>query len=86
MFTIVLGVWNPSRLLQLNKLCNKYNITLNYAKPLTFNNGWFSGFLDSDGSVYLNEQSGQIFISATQKNLYLLEPLINIYGTSSLCL
>jgi len=30
---------NPSRLLQLNKLCNKYNITLNYAKPLTFNNG-----------------------------------------------
>ncbi len=71
---------NPSRLLQLNKLCNKYNITLNYAKPLTFNNGWFSGFLDSDGSVYLNEQSGQIFISATQKNLYLLEPLINIYG------
>jgi len=71
---------NPSRLLQLNKLCNKYSITLNYAKPLTFNNGWFSGFLDSDGSVYLNEQSGQIFISATQKNLYLLEPLINIYG------
>ena len=71
---------NPARLLQLNKLCNKYNITLNYAKPLTFKNGWFSGFLDSDGSVYFNEQSGQIFISATQKNIYLLEPLINIYG------
>ena len=71
---------NPARLLQLNKLCNKYNITLNYAKPLTFNNGWFSGFLDSDGSVYFNESSGQVFISATQKNIYLLEPLINIYG------
>ena len=71
---------NPVRLLQLNKLCNKYNISLNYAKPLTFNNGWFSGFLDSDGSVYFNESSGQIFISATQKNIYLLEPLINIYG------
>ena len=71
---------NPVRLLQLNKLCNKYNISLNYAKPLTFNNGWFSGFLDSDGSVYFSESSGQILISATQKNIYLLEPLINIYG------
>jgi len=71
---------NPTRLLQLNKLCNKYDITLKYPKPLNFNNGWFSGFLDSDGSIYFSEASGQVFISATQKNIYLLEPLINIYG------
>lgn len=71
---------NPTRLLQMNKLCLKYSINLLYPKPLTFNNGWFSGFLDSDGSIYLNEASGQIFMSATQKNIYLLEPLINIYG------
>lgn len=71
---------NPTRLLQLNKFCIKYNIQLNYPKNLTFNNGWFSGFLDSDGSVYLNESSGQVFLSATQKNIYLLEPLISVYG------
>ncbi len=71
---------NPTRLLQLHKFCVKYNIQLIYPKPLTFNNGWFSGFLDSDGSIYFNSVSGQVFISATQKNIYLLEPLINIYG------
>ena len=71
---------NPTRLLQMNKLCIKYNIKLNYPLPLTFNNAWLSGFIDSDGSVYFSEKSGQIFISLTQKNKYLLDPLIAIYG------
>jgi hypothetical protein len=30
---------NPTRLLQMNKLCLKYGIKLLYPKPLTFNNG-----------------------------------------------
>ena len=71
---------NPIRLLQINKLCNIYEIELKYPKPLTYNNGWLSGFIDSDGSIYLNEKSGQIFISVTQKNRFLLEPLIDLYG------
>ena len=71
---------NPTRLLQINKLCVKYGIDLIYPKGLTYNNGWLSGFIDSDGSVYLNEKSGQIFISITQKNRFLLEPLIRLYG------
>lgn len=71
---------NPARLLQFNKLCVKYGLELKYAEPLTFNNGWLSGFIDSDGSIYYSEASGQVFISITQKNKYLLEPLINIYG------
>ena len=71
---------NPARLLQMNKLCVKYDISLIYPGPLTFNDGWLSGFIDSDGSVYYNEASGQIFISLSQKNKYLLEPLISIYG------
>ena len=71
---------NPTRLLQMNKLCVKYNIKLKYPERLTFNDGWLSGFIDSDGSIYYNEASGQIFISLTQKNKYLLEPLIEIYG------
>ena len=71
---------NPIRLLQMNKLCNKYEILIKYPKPLTYSNGWLSGFIDSDGSVYLNEKSGQIFISITQKNRFLLEPLVSLYG------
>ena len=71
---------NPARLLQMNKLCVKYDIALIYPGPLTFNDGWLCGFIDSDGSIYYNEASGQIFIGLTQKNKYLLEPLISIYG------
>jgi hypothetical protein len=71
---------NPTRLLQMNKLCVKFNIKLKYANNLIFNDGWLSGFIDSDGSVYYNEASGQVFISITQKNKFLLEPLIRLYG------
>lgn len=58
---------NPIRLLQMNKLCVKFNIELKYPIPLTFNNGWLSGFIDSDGSIYFNEVSGQVFIGISQK-------------------
>ena len=71
---------NPYRMLQMNKLCVKYDMEIKYAKPLTYNNGWLSGFLDSDGSVYFNDKSGQISIAITQKNRFLLEPLISLYG------
>ena len=71
---------NPSRMLQLNKLCVKYGIKFKDPLPLTFYNGWYSGFVDSDGSLYLNERSGQVFISVTQKNKYILEPLQKLYG------
>jgi len=67
-------------MLQMNKLCLKYGIKLLYPKGLTFNNGWLSGFVDRDGSIHFSEQSGQVFISITQKNKYLLEPLIQLYG------
>jgi hypothetical protein len=30
---------NPGRLLQMNKLCVKYDIELKYPRPLTFNDG-----------------------------------------------
>lgn len=71
---------NPIRLLQLAKLCEKYQIELIYPNQLEYNNGWLSGFLDSDGSIYLNKESTQIFITASQKNKLILDPLINLYG------
>jgi hypothetical protein len=71
---------NPVRLLQLKKICDKYDITLIYPSALTYYNGWLSGFFDSDGSVYLNLASSQLFITASQKNKSILEPLMDLYG------
>lgn len=71
---------NPARLLQLNNLCVKYNIELKEPLALKYNNGWFSGLLDSDGSINIDNKSGQLLISITQKNKYLLEPLQKLYG------
>jgi hypothetical protein len=36
--------------------------------------------MDSDGSIYLNIESVQIFITASQKNKLLLDPLVTLYG------
>ena len=47
------SIRNPARMLQLNKICVKYNIKLKEPLLLTFNNGWFS-FLDGDGSIHID--------------------------------
>lgn len=73
---------NPTRCVQLEKICKAYGIVFIYPKPLTFSNGWLAGFFDADGSVSIN-QSGtntQLSISISQKTPYLLEPLVNLYG------
>ena len=69
---------NSNRLVQLNKLCAKYEISLIYPQKLTFDNGWLSGFLDACGKVTIN--STQLSISASQKTSELLQPLLEIYG------
>ena len=71
---------NPVRILQLGKVCEKYGIPLIDPKPLIYYNGWFAGFFDTDGSIYLNDKSGQIFITASQKNRFILEALVELYG------
>ena len=44
---------NPIRLVQLNNVCLKYEITLIWPEKLTHNNGWFSGFFDACGNIQL---------------------------------
>jgi len=73
---------NPIRLLQLNKICEKYNIPVLQPAPLTYENAWLSGFFDSDGSIYLNLKSSQMFITAGQQNKYLLDICCELYGGS----
>jgi NADH:ubiquinone oxidoreductase subunit 4 (subunit M) len=71
---------NPARRIQMERLCTKYCIESKNPIPLKYRNGWFSGFLDSDGSIYLDEAKRQVFISITQKNNFLLIPLMYMYG------
>jgi len=71
---------NPNKILQLNKICVLYNIKLKSNISLTFNNGWLSGFIDGDGSIFIDEKSNQLIISISQKNRYLLDPLVILYS------
>ena len=71
---------NSNRLLQLNKLCHKYEISLIYPQKLSFDNAWLSGFFDSDGTVTINSTNTQLSISVSQKTSELLQPLLEIYG------
>jgi len=71
---------NPVRLLQFYKVCELYNIEYKETPNLVYNNSWLSGFLDADGSIYLNKFSVQIFITASQKNKYLLDLIALVYG------
>ena len=71
---------NPIRILQLGIVCEKYGIPLIDSKPLTYSSGWLAGFFDTDGSIYLNDKSGQIFITTSQKNRFILEALVELYG------
>ena len=45
------NIRNPIRFLQLNKICNHYNIKIINPLSLTKYNGWFAGKIDSDGTI-----------------------------------
>ena len=74
------NIRNSNRLVQLNKICIKYELKLIYPKPLTYNNGWLSGLFDSDGTITINSTINQLSISVSQKTYELLEPLVKLYG------
>lgn len=71
---------NPNRLVQLNKICIKYNLNLIWPEKLTLNNGWLSGFFDADGTITINKSNWQLSISASQKTSELLTPLVELFG------
>ena len=71
---------NSYRLVQLNKICIKYNLNLILPKKLTYNDGWFSGFFDADGTISINKTNWTLSLSVSQKTSELLIPLVNIYG------
>jgi hypothetical protein len=73
---------NSYRLMQLNKICLKYDISTILPNKLTYDNGWLSGLFDSDGSIAINKTTGQVSITITQKTKEMLEHIVEIYGGS----
>jgi len=71
---------NSHRLVQLNKICDKYELKLIYPKKLNYDSGWLSGFFDADGTVTINKSNTQLSIGATQKTAELLQPLVELYS------
>lgn len=71
---------NSNRLVQLNKICDKYNLNLIYPGKLNFDNGWLSGFFDANGTITISKADSQLSISAGQKTAEILQPLVELYG------
>jgi hypothetical protein len=73
-------IQNPVRIEQLKKVCSIYKIQVLQPETLVYNSAYLSGLFDSDGSVYYNKDSMQIFITVSQKRRDLLDLLISVYG------
>ena len=73
-------ILNPVRYLQLKKVCSIYNIDVLPTVTLEYNSAYLSGLFDSDGSVYYNQKSMQVFITVSQKGRELLDKLVPVYG------
>nr|YP_010977196.1 LAGLIDADG endonuclease [Daedaleopsis confragosa]WNZ34401.1 LAGLIDADG endonuclease [Daedaleopsis confragosa] len=73
-------IQNPVRLLQFKKVCNLYNVETIPSVELKYGSAYLSGLFDTDGSVYFNKQSMQVFITVTQKGRELLDILVPVYG------
>jgi hypothetical protein len=71
---------NSNRLIQLNKICVKYNLDMIYPNKLTYKNGWVSGFFDADGTITINSSNSQLSISISQKTSELLLPIKETFG------
>jgi hypothetical protein len=71
---------NPVRLAQLEKICSIYNVELLPPVELQYSSAYLSGLFDTDGSIYYNKKSMQVFITVSQKSRHLLDILASVYG------
>ena len=51
---------NSSRLVQFNKLCIEYGISIIYPYKLTYDNGWLAGFFDAHGFLNIKLNSSEV--------------------------
>jgi ubiquinol-cytochrome c reductase cytochrome b subunit len=85
---------NSKRIVQLQKLCQLYNVPYQKANPITISNSWFAGFFDADGTLGYSwalpsnppEGGGmkngwpQLVVSASNKNAMDLRFYKEIFG------
>lgn len=71
---------NPVRIAQFEKLAKVYNIVPRPSQELDFNSRYIAGLFDSDGSVYVNLVSNQVFVTISQKSRTLLDIVAATYG------
>jgi hypothetical protein len=75
-------IQNPVRLIQFRKICTIYNVEVIPSVELKYDSAYLSGLFDTDGSVYFNKESMQVFITVSQKGRELLDILVPVYGGS----
>ena len=73
-------LYNPVRIEQFQNICILFDIEYKASPPLEFNSRYLAGLMDSDGSIYLNIASQQVFITVSQKSRVLLDILVEVYG------
>jgi len=71
---------NPIRIAQFIKVCSQYKVEALSSVKLDYTSAYLSGLFDSDGSIYYNQESMQVFITISQKDPFLLNLLAYIYG------
>lgn len=73
-------ILNPVRQEQFARVCSLYNVSVLPPVKLNYLSAYLSGLFDSDGSVYYNRLSQQVFITVSQKNPLILHILSSVYG------
>ena len=65
------NIRHTSRLKQLESICLSLKIPIKYPKNIPLNNGWFSGFFDTDGTITYSIKNNypQLTICVTNKLL-----------------
>jgi hypothetical protein len=71
---------NPIRYGQFAKVSEIYSVEAVPSVKLDYLSGYLSGLFDTDGSVYYNALSQQVFITISQKNRDILDLICSIYG------
>jgi len=71
---------NPVRIEQFKKICLSVGIDYIAPSALQYDSRYLAGLFDSDGSIYLNISSQQVFVTISQKSRELLDIIATVYG------
>jgi len=71
-------VRGKNRTVQFSKMCGLYNINLIVPKPVSLDNAYTSGLIDSDGSITC--QTKKIQVKITSEHKADLKYLVNLFG------